>query len=525
MIFTPRLLQDVLIASTRRAPDSTALVVGSVRLSYSDLLAVSCRVAHLLQAEGVRRGDRVAIFMDNSWWFVAALWGTLLAGGVFVAINSQTKHHKLDFILRNSGVYFLLTQSSLAREFVPAMKKLPALRVYCTKGKMRSANVFCLETELAAMPTTPPPQTGISTDLAALLYTSGTTGEATGVMHSHQSLLFVLDSINEYLGLCATDRLLCVLPLTFGYGLFQMFSAIRAGGLLVLERSFTYPIEVFQRIQAEEVTCFAGVPTMFSLILSHDARQPLRFPSVRLLTNAAAALPAEFLSALRRIFPAADIVKMYGQTECIRIAYLDATLAEAKPLSVGGAIPGTELLLLNDNGQPVAPGEVGTLFVRGPHLMRGYWNKEEKTAATLVPAPSPGERMLNTGDQFRRDANGDLYFVSRIDDIIKCRGEKVSPVEVENAIYLLPGIEDVVVAGIPDPVLGQAVCAFVTLRRGAHVSEQEIRQICNERLENYMQPKRILFLPKLLRTANNKFSRRLLLETHAALLANEEKPL
>ena len=514
-----RQLQDVLLATARRTPEATALVAGEARLSYTELLAASCQIAHLLQATGLRRGDRVAIFMDNGWRCVSALWGTLLAGGVFVAINAQTKRTKLTYILDDAGARILLTEAPLAREFAPLLAEQPQLQVFCTDGKTRPPEVPCLEAALAQHATTPPPQTGIATDLAALLYTSGTTGEPKGVMHSHQSLLFVLDSINEYLALGPADRLLCVLPLTFGYGLFQMLSAVRAGGRLVLERSFTYPVEVFQRMQTEEDTCFAGVPTIYSLILSHDARQPLRFPSVRLLTNAAAALPGEFLPGLRRVFPAARLVKMYGPTECIRIAYLDAARAEAKPLSVGGAIPGTELLLLGEDGSPAAPGEVGILHVRGPHLMRGYWNQPEKTAAALVPGLTPGERMLRTGDHFRQDADGDLYFVARSDDIIKCRGEKVSPTEVENAIYLLPGVEDVVVAGIPDPVLGQAVCAFVTLRAGADVTEQQIRQICSERLESVMQPKRILLLPELPRTANGKLSRRLLRDTHAALLA------
>jgi acyl-coenzyme A synthetase/AMP-(fatty) acid ligase len=331
--------------------------------------------------------------------------------------------------------------------------------------------------------------------------------------------VFVLDSINEYLGFRQEDRLFSVLPLNFGYGLFQWFSVVSAGATLVLERSFTYPAQVFDRMHDETVTCFASVPTVFAMMLAHDSKKSLCFPCVRLLTNAAAALPVEFIPDIRRLFPNASLYKMYGQTECIRTAYLDPALAEIKPASVGSAIPGTELLLLDENAQPVAQGEAGTLYVRGPHLMRGYWNLPEKTAEMLVPASLSGELMLKSGDQFRQDAEGDFYFVARSDEIIKSRGEKVSPAEVENIIYSLAAVQDVLVIGIPDILLGEAVCAFVAAREGEKLNAQQIKRICSERLENFMVPKHVLFLPELPRTINGKLSRKLIMEQCTTLLA------
>jgi acyl-CoA synthetase (AMP-forming)/AMP-acid ligase II len=175
--------------------------------------------------------------------------------------------------------------------------------------------------------------------------------------------------------------------------------------------------------------------------------------------------------------------------------------------------------LLDANGRAVAQGEVGTLYVRGSHVMRGYWKLPEKTAEVLVPAELSGEFMLKSGDLFKQDADGDLYFVARSDEIIKSRGEKVSPAEVENAIYSLPAVQEVVVAGIPDALLGQAVCAFVVVRDGETLSIQQIKHICNERLENYMVPKHVLLLSELPRTANGKLSRKLIMEQCGALLA------
>jgi amino acid adenylation domain-containing protein len=515
-----RLLQDTLLTTTASYPNHNALVVGDVRMSYLEVTHYACRLAHALQARGVRRGDRIAIFMDNTWQCASSIYGVLLAGGVFVGINAQTKHDKLAFILRDSDTRVMLSEPHLARVFGTLIEQMPRVQILCThEAKGLPAGVENLDEVLVNMPTTPPPQSAITLDLAALIYTSGTTGDPKGVMHTHQSLLFVLDSINEYLGFTHDDRLFSALPLNFGYGLFQWFSAVRAGATLVLERSFTYPAQVFHQMNNEAVTSFACVPTVFALMLAHDAKQTLHFPSVRILTNAAAALPVEFISGIHRLFPHASLYKMHGQTECIRCAYLNPDLADSKPESVGHAIPGTELLLLDANGRAVAQGEVGTLYVRGSHVMRGYWKLPEKTAEVLVSGFLNGEFMLNSGDLFKQDADGDLYFVARSDEIIKSRGEKVSPAEVENAIYSLPAVQEVVVAGIPDSLLGQAVCAFVVVRDGETLSIQQIKHICNERLENYMVPKHVLLLSELPRTANGKLSRKLIMEQCGALLA------
>ncbi|TAK64012.1 class I adenylate-forming enzyme family protein [Methylobacter sp.] len=516
-----RLLQDTLLTTAAHSPEHTALIAGGARMSYREVTDYALRLAHVLRRCGVRRGDRVAIFKDNTWQCASSIYGVLLAGGVFVNINIQTKEDKLAFILRDSDARVLLSEAHFAHIFGPVAKQLPALRVLCaSESKALPMGVENLDDAMADMPATLPPQPAIASDLAALIYTSATTGFPKGVMHSHQSLLFVLDSINEYLGFTPDDRLLSTLPLNFGYGLFQWFSAVRAGATLVLERSFTYPAQVFKRMNDEAVTSFAGVPTIFAMMLALDAKQPLLFPSVQRLTNAAAALPVEFIRGILRMFPNAGLYKMYGQTECIRSAYLNPALAGIKPESVGRAIPGTELLLLDEDGQPVPPGKVANLYVRGPHLMQGYWNLPEKTAEVLVPGLLPGELLLKSGDLFRRDADGDLYFVARSDEIIKSRGEKVSPAEVENAIYGLPAVQEVVVAGIADPLLGEAVCAFVVTREGEELNAQQIKHICNERLENYMVPKHVLLLPELPRTANGKLSRKLIMEQYARYLPN-----
>lgn len=514
-----RLLQETLLASVAAQPDETAIVADDSRVSYREIAGYASGLAHALQARSVARGDRVVIFMENGWACAASIFAVLLAGGVFVVVHPQTKRDKLAFIVRDAGARVLLSEPSLARVFGAVADEFPGLQVMCAGvAPAGLARTETIEKALNGLPETPPAQSAITTDLAALIYTSGTTGYPKGVMHTHQSLLFALESINEYLGFKPDDRLFSALSLSFGYGLFQWLSAIRAGARLVLERSFAYPVLAFRRMHTEDVTSFAGVPTVFAMMLAQDARQSLRFPSVRILTNAAAALPPAFLNGIEQMFPSAGLYLMHGQTECIRAAYLRPALAAKKPESVGGAIPGTELMLLDEDGHSVHRGEVGMLHVRGPHVMRGYWNQPNKSAEVLVQGFVPGESILKTGDLFRQDADGDLYFVARSDDMIKSRGEKVSPAEVEAAIYSHPAVREVLVAGVPDALLGQAVCAFVSLRDGATLSEHQVKRMCAERVENFMVPKHVVFLAALPMTDNGKLSRRLVLDQYARLI-------
>ncbi|HOU92814.1 MAG TPA: fatty acid--CoA ligase family protein, partial [Polyangiaceae bacterium] len=340
------------------------------------------------------------------------------------------------------------------------------------------------------------------------VYTSGTTGTPKGVMISHQAMLFTIGSLCDYLRLDASDRILSVLPLAFTYGLYQLLTATAVGATLVLERSFTYPARVLERLAATEATTLPGVPSIFARLVAMHRKEPLRFPSVRRVTNAAAALPEAHLPVLGDIFPNAALYPMYGQTECARACFLDPALVALKPGSVGKAIPGTELVILSPEGAKVAAGEVGILHVRGPHVMVGYWQRPEETARTLVPGRLPGERMLCTHDWFRVDEEGDHYFVGRSDDIIKTRGEKVSPAEVESVLCGIDGVVEAAVIGVPDEIMGEAVRAHVVLEEGATLGVKDLEAACRQRLEIFMVPRDILIETELPKTPNGKVSKR-----------------
>jgi acyl-CoA synthetase (AMP-forming)/AMP-acid ligase II len=329
-------------------------------------------------------------------------------------------------------------------------------------------------------------------------------------MLTHQNMVFAAGSISEYLRLDASDRIVCVLPFAFDYGLYQLLMTVLLGATLVVERSFVYPVPVLRRVIEHDVTVFPIVPTIGATLLSLNRSGGWTFPNVRRVTNTAAALPAEFIPRLGAVFPNALIFAMYGLTECKRVAYLEPERVLEKPTSVGKAIPGTEVFLLSPDGTPVKPGETGVLHVRGPHVMLGYWKQPELSAAMLKPGRLPGERVLCTHDFFTMDADGDLYFVGRSDDIIKTRGEKVSPVEVENVLHRLAGVREAAVIGVPDELLGEAIRAFIVLDEGASLTEQQVKRECMARLESFMVPRDVVFVPELPKTTTAKVSRRLL---------------
>jgi acyl-CoA synthetase (AMP-forming)/AMP-acid ligase II len=255
------------------------------------------------------------------------------------------------------------------------------------------------------------------------------------------------------------------------------------------------------------------VPTIFATLLGLDVKFDLS--AVRYVTNAGAALPVKHLQLLRDVFPNAKIFSMYGQTECKRCTYLPPEDVERKPDSIGIAVPNTELWLIDEDGERVGPGQVGELVIRGATVMNGYWRKPELTEKKLRPGPLLGERVLHTGDLCRLDEEGYLYFVGRMDDVIKSRGEKVPPAEVEQTILSIQGVSEAAVIGVPDDLLGSAVKAFVVLEPGVRLDEAAILRHCRTRLESFKVPKNVELRPNLPRNNNGKVQKSELARTNS----------
>ncbi len=505
------LVQDFLQNSAGRFPNKTALVCDGRRLTYAEIEAQANRLAHALTAHGVQRGDRVAIYLPNSVETVIGIFAILKAAGTFVVVNPTTKRDKLAFILNNCQATALLAADRNASLAAEAHAVVPSLKFTALSGKRAAAAAaqkdifYAFDDLLAAHPATRPPCPTVDQDLACLIYTSGSTGDPKGVMSGHNNVVFASGAIVQYLENTPDDIVINVLPLSFDYGLYQLLMVFRFGGTLVLEKSFAYPAAILKTMEAERVTGFPGVPTVFAILLQMDL-SPYDLSSLRYLTNTAAALPPSHIAEIRDKFPWTTLYSMYGLTECKRTLYLPPDQLDVRPGSVGIAIPGTEVWIEDENGKRVGPGVVGELVIRGSHVMRGYWENPEATAKCYRPGPTPGEQILYSGDLFRMDEDGYLYFVARKDDIIKSRGEKVSPKEIENVLYGIAGVVEAAVVGVPDPILGQAIKAFVVVD-GAALTEKDILRHCRAHLEDLMVPQHVEFRDNLPKTSTGKIKK------------------
>jgi long-chain acyl-CoA synthetase len=503
------LVHQMLEASADRLSHKLALVCEEQRLSYAELEAAANRLANALRAHGVGRGDRVAIYLPNSTELVVAIFAAMKAGGVFVVVNNTTKYAKLAYILNDCQASALVT-SGRHRGFAERLhEEAPTVKVGVMTGRSTATSVGSVPlvayTDVqSTFPEARPSAVNIDLDLACLIYTSGSTGDPKGVMSDHSNVVFATGSIISYLKNVEDDIVIDVLPLSFDYGLYQLLMVTRFGGTLVLEKGFAYPAAVMQRIEQERVTGFPGVPTLYSLLLQMDLSS-YDLSSLRYLTNTAAALPPSHILRLREKFPHATLFSMYGLTETKRTLYLPPEELERRPGSVGIAIPGTEVWIEDENGQRLGPGQTGELVVRGRHVVRGGWGNAAATAARYRPGPIPGERLCYTNDLFRMDADGFLYFVGRRDDIIKSRGEKVAPKEVENVLYELDGVVEAAVVGVPDPVLGEAIKAYVV--SASQLSESQVLAHCRAHLEDFMVPRLVEFCSELPKTTSGKIKK------------------
>lgn len=501
-------VEDMLRRSAATDPGKTAVVADGVRLSYRDLDVLSDGLAASLRADGLKPGDRAILLMENVWEAAVSVFGILKAGGVFCPVNPSVTGDGLRFLLDSTRPHAVLTQARFAARVATALgtgSSALILAACATEAPPDGALRFgdCL-----ALPTARAVPVGGPADLAMIIHTSGTSGAPKGVMMSHANMTFASGAIATYLENAADDVVLSALPLSFTYGLYQLLTAAHAGATLVLQKSFAFPTEVLETARREGVTGLPLVPTMAAVLLAMKDPRSGVLPSLRYLTNAAAALPPAHVEGLRALFPAARLYSMYGLTECARATYLPPGEIGRRPGSVGLALPGTEVSLLGEDGRPVAAGETGELVIQGPHVMQGYWRDEAATRRALRPVRGRGGAWLHTGDLFRADAEGFLTFVGRNDDMLKVRGEKVAPRQVEAVLHGCPGVAEAVVIGRPDPISGHVLHAVVVPNTPT-LTVRDVLRHCARMLPDIMVPRSVEFRPELPKTANGKVARRL----------------
>jgi len=510
------LVHEFLEESARRMPDKTALLFQDQRFSYKEIDAISNQLAHALIDAGIKRGDRVSILLDNSIESVISIYAVLKASAVFSTLSPTLKSKKLRYILNNSESSFFISNWQKINTVSEAVKDLSFLKLIIMCGKM-SDESQCNDERFVgwgkfidSWPISKPDVLCINIDLANIIYTSGSTGDPKGVMMTHQSMVSAATSIIQYLENTESDIILNVLPLSFDYGLYQVIMSFMFGGTIVLEKSFTFPYVVIEKIIKEKITVFPAVPTIFAILLQLKNLKSINFQHLRCFTNTGAALPVHFINTLKKVFPHVKIYSMYGLTECKRVSYLPPEEIDRIPTSVGKGMPNEEVYIVNENGERVAPGMIGELVVRGANVMKGYWKSPEDTNRVLKPGLYPDERVLYTGDLFKMDDDGFLYFISRKDDLIKTRGERVSPLEIENALYDMDGVGEVAVIALPDEVLGSAIKVFIMKVNDNDLTKKDVIKYCSTHLESFMVPKYVEFVDFFKKTSSGKIDKKVL---------------
>ncbi|KGJ06226.1 Acyl-CoA synthetase (AMP-forming)/AMP-acid ligase II [Paracoccus halophilus] len=500
-----RMLSDNLPAGA----DRIAAIDHDRRISYAALASEADRVAGWLASRGIRPGERVIVHLRKGIDEVAAMFGAWKAGAVVVNVNIRWTAAQLAYVARDSRARaVILPRNALDR--LSGDNALPEGTAFLVQGKAEGlAQGADPWAALAAGPGSAPDEYDPA-GLAMIIYTSGSTGAPKGVMLSHRNIRAGAISVAEYLGLDAGDRLLSVLPYSFDAGLNQLTTMMLLGGTVV-HQPLTMPAEIIRMARDEAATTIAGVPPLWNQIVRLLQDNPVALPALRRITNTGGKIPPNMLEALPQVFPGVDIYLMYGLTEAFRSTYLPPAKFAAKMGSIGQQIPNAQVFAIRHGIGIAGPGEQGELVHAGPLVSMGYWEKPEATAQKIRPCPElrhliGDAPVVYSGDLVRVDEDGDMWFVSRMDEMIKTLGFRLSPTEVEDAIAQSGLVSDVVAYGVEDPELGQAVhVAVAYLPDGG---ESALSAHCARAMPHYMLPRRYYSWDGTMpRTASGKLDR------------------
>lgn len=476
-------------------PQRVAIVEDARRVSYADLWARVEAFAGALGRQGIQPGERIAIALPNSIEAVVACYGAWMAGAVVVPLNVQARARDFSHWLAHSGARHVVHERGHAdvEQALAGLAHTPA-----------SIGLEAQQFHFDAHPGSRPDAKGdnVPVGAAVILYTSGTTGEPKGVMLSHANLLANAEAVVAYLELKPEDRVLSVLPFYYAYGASVLHTHLISGACVVLAPNLLFPHLVVEKIASERITGFSGVPSTYALLLERVALADYDLSSLRYLTQAGGAMSPALTSRLRAALPTPALFLMYGQTEATsRISWLPPGRLDDKPGSVGIAVQGAELKIVQDDGTPAAPQGIGEVWVRGTGVMLGYHDNPEATARVLQ------EGWLRTGDLGHLDAEGFLFLLGRRSDMIKTGAHRVHPGDVEEVIAEMAGISEVAVVGVDDEILGQVIKAFVVAAGLPPRAEDRIKAHCRTRLAPYKIPRHITFVEALPRTASGKVRR------------------
>ncbi|HHW35883.1 MAG TPA: long-chain-fatty-acid--CoA ligase [Bacillales bacterium] len=491
-------LYENLKRSVRKFPDSNAYIFKDKSVTYKELNQQVEQLAAGLSAQGIRKGDGVALILGNNPEFLIAYYGILRLGAFVVPINPLFTQGEIHYILENSQAKVVIAHVSLEPKLSGIKKQLENLQL-----------IIYTETEdeewtwerlmNSSMNIYGSPSIN-EEDLAVILYTSGTTGKPKGAMLSHRNLVSNADAISQLLELQNEDRVVAVLPMFHVFCMTICLNAPIACGATVLTLPKFSPLDVVNTIRERKATVFAGVPTMYSFIYQLSEISAEDFSFIRMCISGGASIPVELLQKFENKFNV-SILEGYGLSETSPLVAINPLKGTRKPGSIGINIPGVKSKVVNEEGKELSRGEVGELVVQGANVMKGYLGMPEATAATLI------DRWFYTGDLATMDEEGYIYIVDRKKDIIIVGGYNVYPREVEEVLYKHPAVVEASVIGIPDGEYGEKVKAYVTVK-DEQITTNEIIQFCQERLVKYKIPSQVEFLKELPKNSTGKILRR-----------------
>lgn len=511
-----------LFEHVKKHPDWTALIFFEKKMSYGDLgAAIDAFAQALIRRLGIQKGDRVGIMLPNCPQNVIATYGAMRAGAVPVQFNPLYVSREIKYQLEDSGSKVLLTldlfwekvkvagvpgvqyvQTSVA-DYLP----FPLNFLYPLKAKPPKVPVdqavhfrdLMREKAVGYMPVAVDPQE----DLAVLLYTGGTTGVSKGVMLTHANITANLTQISSWLMLpeAPNYKVLCILPMFHSFGFTAVVgSTLAAGRAAILVPRFD-AVETLKLLKKHQPKIFPGIPTLYTALLNHPhfAKYPFK---TDLCITGAAPMPVELMKQFEQA-SGASILEGYGLTETSPVTHSNPVKGNRKPGSVGLPYPGTDVRIINlETGEDVPIGEEGEVLIKGPQVMKGYWNKPDETAATIK------DGWLFTGDIGRMDEDGYLFLIDRKKDMIISSGFNVYPREIDEVVYQHPAVQEACAIGVPDEYRGESAKVFVVLKSGTSATEKEIIDFCRERLAAYKRPREVEFLPELPKSVVGKVLRR-----------------
>jgi acyl-CoA ligase (AMP-forming) (exosortase A-associated) len=507
---------DLLAKNLSNNADHPAIILADTVIDYGQLVQLVDNTATWLKKQGVQRGDRIGIHLPKSIEEIVATFAIARVGAVFVNINYQWTLHQLEYIIDDCGIRLLFTDHYRFQK-IKSSPLFDRLKHVLVKGNVESGTKVTQWSDVPVATYTSE-EKPIDVDLAALLYTSGSTGKPKGVMLTHAHIVQGARSVACYLKNTSSDRVLGLLPMSFDYGMNQLTTMFLVGGTIVLQ-PVMMPTEIVKTINSKSITGVAAVPPAWIQIIRYLEEVKVELPSLRYITNSGGKIPPNILNLMMHVFRGTDIYLMYGLTEAFRSSYLPPALFHQKMGAIGKAIPNAELYVVHPEKGLCQSGEEGELVHRGSLISLGYWNNPQATEDKIKVCehlrPLLGEeKVLFSGDLVRLDEEGILWFLGRMDSMIKSSGFRISPTEVEDITYKSNLVEDAIAFGVEDELLGQVVHITVSTTHGETVDIAELTQYFRENMPHYMVPVKVHFWQgQMPRNSSGKLDRPFVIST------------